>query len=52
MTALMKVYAFEKMSGRTVDMLPEVNLKCLCLLFFIFSEKNGHIGKVTTSSGC
>ena len=34
-TALMKVYAFEKMSGRRVDVLPEVNLRRLCLSFFI-----------------
>lgn len=51
-TALMKVYAFEKMSGRTVDILPEVNLRRLCLVFLIFSEKDVVIRRIPTSAGC
>lgn len=51
-TALMKVYAFEKMSGRTVDILPEVNLRLSCLLFLYFSEKDVVFGRITTSAGC
>lgn len=38
-TALMKVYAFEKMSGRKVDILPEVNLKSLFAVFLYFVLK-------------